>query len=101
MTFDPLDADDLVTGAPVRVAARRSGFVVEYRMSFSDREGDACALELVQRLDDWTLRGWTELAGTLDREVTRPWGRARLRLDYRDVALRELWLAARQTIIAH
>jgi len=85
-----IDAEDLVVNGRARVEWRRSGFTVDYRMHFFDDRGEPCRFDLVQRLDDWTLRAWTELSGTLRRGDAAAWGSARLRVDYRDLSPRTL-----------
>jgi hypothetical protein len=90
LSFDPpatlravIDAEELAAHASAHVETRRSGFVLRHRVTFADDTGDRHVLELVQRLGDWTLRGWTELTGTIARDGDAAWGRACLRLDYR------------------
>ena len=82
-----VEAEGLVAEGKASVEWRRSGFIVDYRIHFLDDRGARCTLELVQRFDDWTLRACTELDGTLRDGDATAWGRARLRIDYRELGL--------------
>lgn len=94
-----VDAEGVVAQGNARLEARRAGLAIEYRVSFTDDRGEPCRLELVQRFGGWTLRTWTELAGTLCGADAVPWGSARLRLDYRDLQLATLLSATRRVIV--
>jgi hypothetical protein len=80
-----VDAEGLVERATAGVELRRQGFSVDYTVTFADRQGSRYFLVLSQRLRGSTLRNVTEFVGTLYDEHHGAWGRARLRLDYRDV----------------
>lgn len=87
-----VDAEGLAERAPGRVALRRAGVAIEYAISFESTAGARCSLVLVQSFRSATIRGITEISGTLVHGGESGPAQARLRINYRDVgaALRAL-----------
>lgn len=80
-----IDVEGIATAAPARVSILGLGRTSEYAIAFEDEHGTPYVLELVHTLRVGTLRGATELEGTLLEGPRRAFARARLRLDYRDL----------------